>query len=289
MKHFLLVNKTIACCCLLLCVASVNAQQQSQASSQKVIKDPAEFNAYIAALNTPDPVKKAAGFEAFFIQYPNSVVRIEALEQLMGAYQQLGNQSKLEDAAKRICELDANNVRALAIITYLNRGRLTQGDTQLAAQTRDYADRGLRALPGWQKPADMSSPDFERLHNQIAEIFYGASGFVALQAKDYVNARNYYLKSVQIDPANLQDVYQLAIAGLEMQPLDVTGFWYIARAINLAEAGNNAAAKQSIMNYGKARYSRYHGSDDGWERLIEQAKTRTSLPQGFSVTTTPSK
>jgi len=229
-------------------------------------------------------VKKAAAFEAFIALFPNSVMRIEALEQAMGAYQQAGDATRLEDTAKRICQLDAGNVRALAIVTYLSRGRATQGDAQAVAQTRDYAERGLRALPEWRKPDGFSASDFDRLHDQMAGIFYGASGYVALQAKDYAAARGYYLKSVQLDPSNLQDVYQLSIAALEMSPVDVNGFWYIARAAALAEASNNASLKQSVVNFGKARYSRYHGGDDGWDRLMAEAKSKTPPPQGFSVT-----
>src|SRR6185312_8995763 len=68
-------------------------------TSQKVIKDPAEYNAYITALNTTDPAAKAQAMEAFVAQYPNSIVKQEALEQAMGAYQQAQNQPKVEDTA----------------------------------------------------------------------------------------------------------------------------------------------------------------------------------------------
>jgi hypothetical protein len=57
-----------------------------------VIKDPAEYNAYVAAV---DPAKDAnariSGLEAFVAQYPNSVMKNQALEILMGAYQQANN------------------------------------------------------------------------------------------------------------------------------------------------------------------------------------------------------
>src|SRR5437870_12712306 len=54
------------------------AQPSGQAgapTSQKTIKDPAEYNAYITALNTPDPAQKAAAMEAFITQYPQSGVK----------------------------------------------------------------------------------------------------------------------------------------------------------------------------------------------------------------------
>src|SRR5689334_19128655 len=92
-------------------------------TSQKVIKDPAEYNAYITALNTQDPAQKAAAMEAFVKQYPNSVVKLEALEQAMAGYQQAQNSAKVEEIATQIRQIDPNNVRALAIITAIKQAQ----------------------------------------------------------------------------------------------------------------------------------------------------------------------
>ena len=42
-----------------------------------------------------DPAAKISGLEAFLTQYPNSVMKEDALELLMGTYQQAGNQAKV--------------------------------------------------------------------------------------------------------------------------------------------------------------------------------------------------
>src|SRR5215510_4917372 len=60
-------------------------QQANTPTNQKVIKDPAEYNAYMTALNTTDPAGKGQAMEAFITQYPNSIVKTEAMEQAMGA------------------------------------------------------------------------------------------------------------------------------------------------------------------------------------------------------------
>jgi len=72
--------------------------QANVPTSQKVIKDPAEYNAYMTALNATDAAAKGAAMEAFVAQYPNSIVKPEALQQAMGAYQQANNQQKVEAA-----------------------------------------------------------------------------------------------------------------------------------------------------------------------------------------------
>jgi len=253
-------------------------------AKQKVIKDPAEYNAYLAALNTPEPAQKAAAMVAFVGKYPDSVMHADALEQAMAAYQQSGDQAKVEETAGEILKLNPDNVRALAIITYLQRHRATKGDKNALKEVRADAERGLKALETWPAPDGMSDGDFKKLRDQMADIFSGAAGFAALKAKDYATARGYYLKSVSIDSANMQDVYQLAIVDLQASPLEVDGFWYIAKAIHLAGAQKDQTAQENITNYGQAKYRRYHGSNDGWDALVAAVASQTAPPDGFAAT-----
>src|SRR5215471_2310812 len=86
--------------------------QQAAQPQKKEIKDPAEYNAYMAAMDMKDPSQaaaKAAALEQFITQYPNSVVKDDALEQLMIAYQQANNQVKAQDAAVRVLKVNPNN------------------------------------------------------------------------------------------------------------------------------------------------------------------------------------
>src|SRR6202158_234770 len=54
---------------------------------KKEIKDPAEYNAYVGAVQQTDPNAKISGLEAFLTQYPNSVMKEDALALLMGNHQ----------------------------------------------------------------------------------------------------------------------------------------------------------------------------------------------------------
>src|SRR5260370_40849107 len=93
------------------------AQGQPAAPTQApVIKDPAEYNAYVGAVQQTDPAAKISGLEAFLTQYPNSVMKTQALEILMGTYQQTGNQQKTIDTATKLVAAGPNNVRAMALL-----------------------------------------------------------------------------------------------------------------------------------------------------------------------------
>lgn len=273
---------------VLACAIAAMAQQPTQSTqpgqqpgantpaNQKVIKDQNEYNAYVTALNMTDPAAKAAAMEAFVKQYPQSVVLTDALEQAMAAYQQLGNQAKVEETAKRILQLMPNNIRALAIVVALDRAKATSGDKAALQEGCTDAQTGVQQLPSWQKPEGMSDADFDKLKNQMAEIFNGDAGFCALQNKDYTGARAAYLKAIQNDPNDLQDIYQLAIAYLESDPIDLRGFWYGAKALSLA--GNNAAAVNAIAPYIKGKYKKYHGKADDWDQFAASVASQTAPP-----------
>jgi tetratricopeptide (TPR) repeat protein len=257
------------------------ATGESQANvptSQKVIKDPAEYNAYITALNTTDPAAKGAAMEAFVAQYPNSIVKTEALEQAMGAYQQAGNQQKVEQLARTILQADPNNVRALAIAVFLERNQIK--DPATGQKARGDAERCLQELPNFKKSEGMSDADYEKMRNQITGICAGTAAFGALQQQDYANAQKYYEQALKLDPSDLANNYQMAISLLQANPMNPLGFWYGAKALGIAQK-TNPQAFQAWSPYFLSKYKKYHGNTDDWNQRIATAATQTAPPADF--------
>jgi tetratricopeptide (TPR) repeat protein len=274
----------------LACVVPLSARQTAPADSgatQKVIQDPAEYNAYMIALNTQDAAARAAAMEAFAQQYPRSIVASEALTQAMAAWQLLGNAARVEEVSRRLLALEPGNVRALAVVVAFDRAKATGGDAAALNEMCPYASGGLREIVTWQKPSGISDADFAALSRQMSIIFNGASGFCALQLKDYGQARDWLTRAVTLDPTSLQDVYQLAIADLGSSPLDPNGFWYCARAIHLAQSAGDTQAADGFTVYCKAEYTRYHGAEDGWDALLAASASQSALPVDFSKQIAP--
>jgi tetratricopeptide (TPR) repeat protein len=244
-------------------------QPAAPAPQKKEIKDPAEYNAYVGAVQQQDPNAKISGLEAFVTQYPNSVMKEDALEALMGAYQQTNNVAKMGDAAQRVLAVNPNNVRALALLTY---SKTAAGDM---AGAKQYGQKGLEALKTFNKPDGMSDADYATLKNQLSGIFNRGVGVAALGEKDYATATKSLRAAVEASPNDVNVIYPLAMAYLQSNPPDwINGLWFIARAANLAPT---PAGQQQIEKYGKAKYTKYHGSDQGWSDLMAQTKT-TALP-----------
>src|SRR5256714_9461423 len=140
---------------------AAGAQAGAVPQQKKEIKDPAEYNAYVGAVQQSDAAAKISGLEAFLSQYPNSVMKEDALEVLMGAYQQTNNAAKMNDAAQRLLQANPNNLRALALMAYSKRAaaEANQNPQQNLAEAAQYAERGLQALKTATKSEGMSEAE----------------------------------------------------------------------------------------------------------------------------------
>jgi hypothetical protein len=256
---------------------------QSSAAAPE-IKDPAEYNAYIGAVQQKDPNAKISALEAFLTQYPNSVMKTTALELLMATYQQSGNQAKVVETAKRVIAADPCNLRALALLTFLARQGVASGQNpqQNLSDLTQYSNKGLECMQSGPKPAGVSDADYDKLKKQVGPIFEGGAGFAALQNKDYTKSQTNLKAAVDAEPNDLQNVYPLAMAYLQANPPDtLNGLFYIARAASLAPPG---PAQNQIQAYGEKVYKNYHGSDDGWvDYALPTAKTATAPPEDWGT------
>src|SRR5271166_2149407 len=285
------MKKSLVIILLVFAIAALVQQSAAQAaapSSQKQVKDPAEYNAYVNAVQQSNPAQKAAAIEAFLQTYPNSVMKEDALVSLMSAYQQAGDAQKMVDTANRVLQVNPNNVRALALLTYYYRASTTaQNLQQNLGLVQKYAQQGEQALRNLTKPEGMSDADFTKFHNEVSAIFEGGLGFVALQKKDNATAAKDFREAVSEESQpNIADVYPLAQADLEAKPMNPEGFWFIVKASQMAQG---ADSQQQILEYGRKKYIRYHGKEDGWTDLVAQAKASSSImpPAGFTIAAAP--
>jgi tetratricopeptide (TPR) repeat protein len=237
-----------------------------------VIKDPAEYNAYVAAVQATDPNAKISGLEAFLNQYPNSVMKNQALEILMQTYQQAGNPKKTMETATKLVAVDPCNVRALALLAYFDRVMAQGGDQnakQLLADGKKYGQQGLDCLSKFPKPENTSDADFQKMKDQMTGIFNAAIGIAALQDKDYPTAVKALRITVDQNPNDFAVVYPLALAYLGQNPPDYqNGIWYAARAAAVAPP----AAQPQIEKYARSQYVKFHAGEDGWPELLAAAK-----------------
>jgi tetratricopeptide (TPR) repeat protein len=260
------------------------AQAPASAPAQApVIKDPAEYNAYVAAVGQADANAKISGLEAFLTQYPNSVMKNQALEVLMGAYQAANNPKKTMETATKLVAADSCNERALALLAYFDRVMAQGGDPnakQLLTDGKKYGQEGVDCLP--------KVTDQELLKNkaQMEGIFDAAIGIDDLQEKDYPDAITFLRKAADANPQDFSVVYPLALSYWPDPKTPTTpenarnSIWYAARASAIAPP----QAQAQIEKYARSLFVRFHGSDDLWAAALAKAKAGTSAPSADDLT-----
>ncbi len=266
--------------------AAAGGQGQVQMSQE-------EYNAYQKGVTATSPADKATAFEAYLKQYPNSAVKTEALNQILFADSQTGDQTKTLDAADRLLAVDPNNLRALTFEVFYRRtdaDKLTDPTAKQTAldQVAGYAQKGLNATA----PKGMSDADFTALKGKTMPVFESAIADDDLAKKDNPGAITALKAEIDgVPPAQLQtvgpvlqDEFTLANAYYTSTPPDLLNCaWYSTRAaVNAPDPVKTQI--QTLANY---CYQKYHGGKDGYEKLQTLAQATVDPPADLGTTITP--
>ncbi len=264
--------------------------QNSGHAPTLTIRDPAEYNAYTTAVSQSTPQAQETAMEQFLVQYPQTVVKSDILQRLMGAYQQTGNINKMLDTAKRLLAIDPNNLRALALSSYILRSQGEKASPTSAQPIFDeaaqYGQQGLRATP----PAG-DTGGFAQVKAAVTPIFDGAIASDDLNKKDYAGAIRYFHSELKAMPIaqttqgqGLQDTYLLGNAYVQETPQDViNAIWYLARAAAYAPEPFHSEIEKAAEYW----YKKYHGGMDGYDQVQAQAKANLDPAVGFTIQPAP--
>jgi len=98
-------------------------------------------------------------------QYPNSIMKVPALQTLMQDYQQTNNQQKTIDTATKLVAADPNNVRAMALLAYFDRLKSARRGRQCPAGLggcQEYGQMGWTRCQGLPSPMALPTLIFRR-------------------------------------------------------------------------------------------------------------------------------
>ncbi len=282
------------------------AQTPSSGQQQVVIKDQAEYQAYESATGQADPAQKAQALEAFLQQYPNTVVKKEALENLLATYQKTQNAAKLLDTAQRILQVEPTNEQALLVVAFIKSTQAQQAASQaganqqaIAQQYADAAQWAQKALDGidkLQKPATVDDAGFQQQKNQIIIAMNATIGLSNYLAGNFQAAVQPLFKAVQLNPQDVADMEYLGVsmakpntrakmyADPEAKTQLLAGVFWLCKAVSIAPP----AAKPQFTQAAQYYYNRFHGSQEGFEACVQQAASMPQPSPEFKITPVPS-
>ncbi len=262
---------------------------RAQDSGQIEIKDPAEYNAYQQAASQSDPAAKASGLESFLQSFPQTVVKKTALDQLIDAYQKMGDADKELGAASRLLQVDPNNMKAIYISVALKKGQCGKtADPQTCDDAAALAQKGLTVPKG----ADVSDADWQKMTGATYPVYDSAIALDDLVSKkDSKAAEEEYRKELNLFPPQattsglaLVDTLQLAEAYAKPDARDmVQAIWFYARAWNFAPAAYKAQIEPKLEYW----YKRFHGNLEGLDAVKTASQASLFKPDSFTIAPAP--
>jgi hypothetical protein len=297
MKKFLLASVFASASASVLGLAGLTlvtapALLAQATGDQLTIKDPAEFNAYQNCTTQTTPQAKGSACEAFLTQYPQSIVKKAVLNDLVDAYAAT-DPAKTIDAAQRLLQIDPNNLKAMYLIAALKKQQAAATPAQAPQLLDDAAAMATKGLAA-TKPADVKDDDFAKQKAATDPVFYSILSNDLLAKKDLPGAvaafrteLEYFAKSNpegSTKAPGLNDTLLLGQTYTQLTPPDmVNGVWFLARAENFAPANY----KPVIDKQARYWYKRFHGKEDGYEKVLALAATTIFPPPDFKIDPAP--
>lgn len=291
MKKLVLASVIALTGTCLVSAPTLRAQGSEQGQGQGTIQiqNPAEYNAFQQAMTQSDPKAKASALEDFLKNYPQSVAKKAALDQLIDAYQGAQDLDGAAKAADRMLQVDPNNMKAIYVDVSVKKSQCQKNnDQQVCNDAAALAQKGL-TVP---KPADTSDADWKKMTDTLYPIFDSTIAADDTAKQDYKSAIDEYRKELMMYPLQdttkgpaLVDTLYLAEAYAKPGPAKdyVQACWFYSRAWNFAPAAYKAQIEPKLEYY----YKRYHGNLDGLDQLKTASQSTLFKPDTFTIAPAP--
>lgn len=272
-------------------------QPSGQAAGQpgaKNYKDRDEYELYSKITQTADPQAKLTLLQTWQDKYPQSDFAQDRLQIFISTLAtQAGKdpaaRQKLIDKSKEMLKVDPKFFLANYYIAYYMPaigGANPSPDQISQAETAAHGviDGAETAFDPAKKPASVSAEQFAKLKGQSVATAHNTLAWAAMGKKDNAATETEYKASLQANPeqGNVSAQYGKMLVGEKKYP---EGLFEYARAAQYDGPGAlPPATRQQLMDYFNKAYKDFHGSDEGKDQMLAQAKTQALPPEGLQVT-----
>ncbi len=266
---------------MVITVPHVFCSQQTWLPTQPN-SEPSEFR---AAADKPSAAERVRALEQFLAAYPQTALKLDALELLVWNSRTGASLADLEHWTSQLLDASPQNPLAAAVIL---------GDSLPIAKPEAPADRAksaISAIDHFDRPEGMSHGDFAAMKNYVIATLNGVVGYSYFEQKDFTAAQPYLRKSAGLLPDNAQIVYTLALCDLQGSREDqAEGFRYLARSVNLTRG---TPAGDTLATFARKKYVDAGGTSLQWdgylaaEPVAPRVNTPAPVENANSVATKP--
>jgi len=275
--------------------APAAAGQQAAGQPAKNYKDRAEYDLYSKVTTTTDPKARLDLLNTWQDKYPQTDFAQERLLYFLQALGQLAPadpsaRQKLVDKSNELLKVDPNNFRAMYLITVWGPAvGGTSASPDLSTQV-DTAAHGVisnidTAFDPKQRPTGVTEADFTKARSQSLAVAHNALAWEANSKKDTATTESEYKASLEANPdqGTVSAAYGKLLIDEKKYP---EGLFEYARAGEYSGPGPAVPAdkRPQLLDYFNKAYKDFHGSAEGADQILAQAKTNALPPGPLNIT-----
>jgi hypothetical protein len=270
--------------------AQAGGQQQPK---QKNYKDRGEYELYSNIVKTSNPQERLQLLNTWQDKYPQSDFAEDRLEYFVATLAQLAQtdpsqRQPLIDKCEALLKMDPNNFTANYYVALYGPQMGNSPSPDLVNEVQASANNLLKQAdtvfaPDKKKP-NMSDQQWTQAKNAVLAIAHNALAWADIQNKNTAGAENEYQQSLTANPdqGTISALYAKLLYDDKKFP---EALFEYARAAQYAGPGPALpdATRTQLMNFFNKAYSDYHGSSQGADQVLAQAKTNALPPTGFTI------
>jgi len=261
------------------------AEQAKPADApKKVAKDQAEADLINGLAKEKDPKKQLEALQKWQHDYPDTAFADERRQAFLVAYAQLQDCRNASKAARDVLAVHADNDLALRILAscIYSIKDATQDEYDAAQKTATYLV---------DHPKSKDNPMTDAQWADFVILCKNVMPFIDMAKKDNEKAEADLRALLTSTPNDAQASYwlgQVLFEQREKKPENQPpAIFEYARAGQYAGPGQVQKPLQNDANMRAQRYYKaYHGSDEGWDKVVALAKTNALPPAGFHIDST---
>jgi len=277
-----------------------SAQAQTQAAAQPAAgaqpnwKDRDEYDAFQKVQQTTDPKGRLEALKAWEDKYPTSDFIGMRNQYYLDTYGKLAGtdpsmRQPLLNKAQDSLKTDPKNPNTLYMICLW--GPIT-GGANPSADLQGQVDAAAHALisnaddsfSAAKKPQGQTDENWGKAKTAAVAKAHQALAWDDISKKDFAGAESEYRESLTVNPEDGPTSSQFGKMLFEQKKYPEALFEY-ARAGQYSGPGPSLppAGRQTALDFFNKTYKNYHGSDEGKDQVLTQAKTMALPPAGFTV------
>jgi len=271
------------------------AAGQAGQQPQKNYKDRAEYDLYSKITQTQDPKARLDLLNQWQDKYPQSDFADDRLKYFISTLAQLApnDPTARQQLIQKCQDMLKKDPKYFLASYYIALWGPAVGGTNPPPDLQQQVDSAAHAVVDGvddtfnasKKPANVSEQQWTTLKNQAVALAHNALAWEAASKKDTATAENEYKASLTANPdqGTVSAAYGKLLVDDKKYP---EGLFEYARAAQYSGPGPAVAAdaRAKLLDYFNKAYKDFHGSSDGADQILSQAKTSALPPADLNIT-----